>query len=232
MNNHKLKFLLSFVSVYSILTTIAQSAQITLKFDHLGPAISVAAGSPEAAAGFQIGENILATITIDDTTPDTDASNDGKFQDFGGSITLTGETSGASLLYSGGVDFELDSNDELEIDSADQTASSLSLQVIQGDIDIEVSGSFFTDHDDLSQVIKDLLSNPFPSIETGTATTQYWDGVSEQMGMEFGPTQGTILITKIGTNPVPEPSTYALFGFGVVSIALYQRRTKRYAVQN
>lgn len=101
------------------LTPVAQAGLIGFTFN-AGPVLYVEGGpvDPEVAAfqGFQLGESVLITFVIDDTTPDIDPiAQRGEFEDPAGTIILTGSISGTTIEMRQGVNIQLDSVMEFDL---------------------------------------------------------------------------------------------------------------------
>lgn len=198
----------------------AHATVVTLVIDNVGPVTEVDAGSPEATAGFQLGENIIAEITFDDATPDVEPSvGDGNFDDPNGFITLIGATSGASITYLGGLEIEVDDNEEFEFETLLVTPNATVTNIVGNDIDLDTSGTaFFTDPDNLAAVVADLLANPFPNASTDAAFTSFFDGTSTVTGMRFGAAPASVTVTQANDSVVPTPVPALLMGLGLLGL--------------
>lgn len=220
-----------------VLTALASSAVlgatsvhatvVTLQFDDVGTINTINPTSPEAAAGFLLNERLILQATFDDATVDSETNvGDGNFDDPNGFLKLIGVTSGASLIYTGGVEIEVDDDEEFEIESLAPNASATNTSIISGDIDLDTQGtSFFTNPDVLATVVADLLANPFPSVTLAEANTDFWLGSTTDLGMDFGPSSNPTIITAI--TAVPEPITPALIVLGLGALGITRRRRRR-----
>ncbi len=187
-----------------------QAAIISVQVDNIGSVTSITSGSPEEAAGFLVGEDIQLNFTFDDTTPDNNPDiGAASYQDPNGTLTLTGLTSGSTLSYFGGIDLELDDDQELEIDGIPADATPSITPALNGDIDLNTQGTpFFSDVDDLSSVFADLFANPFPNLSTSASNTAFWDGSASVTGMDIGPVPNPATFTNVTpAAAVPEPSS-------------------------
>jgi len=209
----------------------ANAGLVTLEAD-VGPITTLHGGSDEAVAGFLLGEEIRAAFTFDDATIDSRGQPDGgRFNDPTGTIRLTGKTSGATFLYLGGIEIEVDDEQELEWESLSTSDGYATLgqpNLISGDIDMDTKGtSFFSDPYTLTTVVSDLLASPFPNNipPIYDAKTAYWNGVTSVHGMTFGPVPTNVVFTSAGA--VPEPTTLAMFGFGAGVMGLVSIRRRR-----
>ena len=203
--------------------TSATAGTITLKFNDVGLITFLDPGSPEAAAGFLLGERLILEGTFNDATPDIEAaSGDGNFDDPLGFLRLTGKTSGATLFYGGGVEIEVDDDTEFEIESLVTDATSAIPNIIAGDIDLDTGGpSFFSNPDLLTNVVADLLASPFPNADVGAGLTKFWDGSSSRDGMTFGPAASLVTVTS---GVIPEPTSLAIFSIGALGLVATRRR--------
>lgn len=207
----------------------ASAGIISLQIDHAGPVTSIVASSPEQAAGFINGEDIRINFTFDDSVADLrPGTGTSKWQDPNATLTLTGLTSGASLAYLGGLDIEVDDDQEFELEGIPANATALTTPILGGDFDLNTLGtSFFTDPDDLSQIFADLLAAPFPNASINSASTSFWDGSGSVIGMEFGPAPASGTITGGYTGQAPIPAPLALLVPGLIGLALTQARRKK-----
>ena len=99
-------FGLVLLSLFGVAGT-ANAALVTLESD-VGAISLLNAGSDEDVAGFLLGEELRAAFTFDDATIDVHGTlGRGRFIDATGTIRLTGKTSGASILYGGGLYMEV-----------------------------------------------------------------------------------------------------------------------------
>lgn len=207
----------------------AGAAIISLQIDHAGPVTFIDASSPEQAAGFVNGEDIRINFTFDDSVADQrPGAGTSKWQDPNATLTLTGLTSGATLAYLGGLDIEVDDDEEFELEGIPTSATALITPILGGDFDLDTQGtSFFTDPDDLSQIFADLLAAPFPNASSNAADTRFWDGSTSVSGMEFGPAPASVTITSGDTGQVPIPAPLALLVPGLIGLALRRDAKKR-----
>ncbi len=187
-----------------------QAAIISVQVDNIGSVTDITSGSPEEAAGFLVGEDIQLNFTFDDTTPDNNSDiGAASYEDPNATLTLTGLTSGSTLSYFGGIDLELDDDQELEIDGLLSEATSSITPVFDGDIDFDTSGTpFFSDVDDLSSVFADLFANPFPNLSDNSSSSDFFDGIESVNGMTIGPVPNPATFTNVTpAASVPEPSS-------------------------
>ena len=215
--------------VFAFLGSEASAGIITLKAADVGPVFFIDPASPEAAAGFVVGETLRMVATFNDTTSDSDATiGVATYSDPNATLKLIGNTSGAMLPYFGGLEFKFDDNKNFEIDGLVPASAGVS-PVLQNDIDLDtlLGTAFFSDVDDLSAVLSDLASNPFPNNTTSIASTGFFDGSGSVDGMKFGPAPASV---QFSTQPIPEPSTLVLFAIGVLGIlGLGYRQRKKAA---
>lgn len=221
-------FKLSLVPVISLLFIPSNSNAAVLNIGPLnvGPVISIDPASPDAQAGFQIGEEISLSFTFDDSVADLrSAVGAARYEDPNGVITLTGSTSGAILNYFGGVELQFDDNQEFEIDSIPDNALAGNTRILEDDIDFDTRGlAFFSDVDNLSLSLSELNTNFFPNNSSNVAFTEYFDasvmsGDPEEQsieGMRFGP------VPSEPSASTPEPS--ALIGLAMFSSLLWFRK--------
>jgi len=224
----KLKlFFIAIASCIFLATFSAQATIITLQFDNVGPINSIDAGSPEAALGWMVGDTLRLQVTFDDATADTRAAvGNGFFEDPLGFMVLINQDKGTAITYNGGVEIEVDDDEEIEFEAVDNDATAINTPIIAGDIDFNTNGtSFFSDPDSLSAVTADLLANVFPNNSNNTANTRYWDGSSSVTGIGFGNASALVTVTQVGV-AIPEPSTYVLFALGIAALGAIRRRRK------
>jgi len=201
-----------------------------VQVDDVGAIFYLSGSGPEAAAGFEYGEHLQLDFTFDDATPDErDDTGKAQYFDYSSTVSLTGLTSGATLTYFGGIDLELDDDEELEIDSVLDVATAESPRIIFGDIDFDTKGTaLFTDVDDLPTVLSEL-NTVYDNNINEWASTYYWNGFSgRRTGMKFGPVPGspTFSSAPVDVEPVPVPgaAVLALLGLGTARAKLRRRR--------
>ncbi len=220
----------AFLASFSVQATI-----VTLQFDNVGTINSIDAGSPEAALGWMVGDTLILQATFDDATPDVKVAtaSSGKFQDPSGFLRLINSSNNTSVTYNGGLDIEVETDERLEFETlanfGDATATNS--PTVSNDIDFDTSGTpFFTNPDDLSTVVADLLLlNVFHNNNTtNISTTGYWNGLASVDGVDFGPSSPVeVAVTQVvDAAPIPEPSTYALFALGIGALGVMNRRRK------
>ncbi|MEO0854961.1 MAG: PEP-CTERM sorting domain-containing protein, partial [Cyanobacteria bacterium J06648_11] len=214
--------ILTVVMTGVIAAPAAEAAIVSVGSLNVGPVFFLDPLGPEATAGFLIGENVLLDFTFDDTTPDDDAAiGSAQYNDPNSVVTLTGETSGASVVYAPGIELEFDNNEELEIDDIGGDADAVNTPLLEGDIDFNTLGTpFFTDVDNLALSLFELNTIPFPNQTDDTATTTFFNGVNAVDGMRFGPVPA-----------VPEPSTT----LGAIALGggfLWKRRKRRSSIES
>ena len=192
-----------------LLPQVAHAATLSLQLDNVGTIHSISSNSPEAAAGFLLGEAVLLQFTFDDTIADTDAAADtGLFIDPNSSVTLVGATSGATQSYFGGLQLSVEDNNALEIVGIPTSATAIDSPVLSGEIELETTGAaFFSDGNNLAAVFADLLANPFPNNAFNIASTQFFNGGSSSLGIQFGAVSASAQFSLLPTNPDPEPPT-------------------------
>ena len=169
----------------------------------VGPITFLDPDSPETAAGFQLGENVLLDFTVDNSVADVEPNiGDGNFDDPNGIITLTGAISGATIDYAGGIEIEIDDDEEFEIESLISDATSTDSPILAGDIDFDTQGTpFFTDPDDLALSLSELQASSFNSQSTNDARTEFFNPSTgtDETGMRFGPVPADNLVSE----PIP-----------------------------
>lgn len=227
MKNNVLKSV--FAAAALSLSSSSFAGIIDISVDNVGSIQSIEGLSPEANAGFLVGESLSLRFTFDDTTvltPSTGvAPSVDSFIDSEAQLWLTGLTSGATLEYFSGLIIEVDSQHEFEIESIAMSASQEYSQIIGGDIDWDTLGTaVFSDITSISTVFSELLASPFNNQSTFTASTRFWLNGSSHYGMEFGhvPSVSTFSPTSIST--VSEPTTFAVFGLGLMALFLRKRK--------
>ena len=232
----KKKLLYSLNLIIVALLPTAKAVSISITADNVGPITFLDANGPETSAGFQLGESLRAIFTFDNGLSDLDpAPGSASFTDPNGTITLIGITSGASLNYVGGLNIELDDNEELELKSALFIATSLNSPTLKDDIDFDTQGSaFFSNPDSLAVVISDLDGAAFPNdVSSNIASTEYWNGNASVLGMEFGPVPSVpepvnFSVISTPSTSVPDTgSTAALFVSGLLGLAVIRRKLSK-----
>lgn len=203
----------------ALLTNTALAGVVSFTFE-AGPVTFVETGlvDPEVA-GFQdfvLGEAVLVTITVDDSTPDLDPdSQRGEFEDPTGTITLTGADSGASILMGEGVNIQLDSVFEFDVRNI-AFGPTLHTFELFDDIDYRAGVPLFSDPDSLVSSMAELTTlvdaqnrfiNPNFSLKSWAAV-----GVLDSFGpfvaLEFGPVlpaslPATLVLLMLGSVLIP-----------------------------
>jgi len=207
----------------AVLTPFAHAGLVGFTFN-AGPVTFVENGpvDPEIATfqGFQLGESVLISFTIDDTTADLDAATQrGEFEDPNGYITLIGGTSGTTIEMRQGVNIQLDSVFEFDLRNI-AVGPELHVFELFGDTDYLTSVPILSDPDNLATSIAELASLldadghfiiPNLSISsTGAVGTE--DSIGPFIALEFGPVAS-----------VPTPSAFLLLFLGLA--VLMRNRT-------
>ncbi|MEL6498175.1 MAG: hypothetical protein AAF937_11500 [Planctomycetota bacterium] len=174
-------------------------------------------GSPEAAAGFQVGEGVTMGFTFSSMVTDSSADPArGVYDDPSATYRLIGNTSGAVLDYAPGLRIFLVNDESVRIGSLVNPSDALNTPVLSrpGVWEKIPSNVIFSDVNDLTQVFADLFATTFDAPRNFEAETSYWDGSSPVLGMKmFGPPVGASF------SLIPSPSTVALLGLaGLVGV--------------
>lgn len=145
-------------------TTDAVRQETSLTFN-AGPVIFLSPDAPAEYSGFEIGEDILLTLTIDTTVPDQYSSSiSGRYEDALGTIRLVGANSGTTVDLLGGVDLEFDRVDEFDVDDVD-TIFTLGSTFLDDDTDLLATIGLVSDPDDLAQILMELQARIGPNFE-------------------------------------------------------------------
>ena len=219
----------------------APAAALTFSFN-AGPVIfkDDFPDTPEEIAAFDLGEDVLVTITIDPTAEDLDDDlGRGLFEDEFGDLKITGATTGAMIeMLDIGIGVEIDTAREIDFDTlflvSDLDPFGLS-DLAGSDIDIGFAGDVFSDPDTLATSLAEFtaLIGPDGNLltqNTATASTAlldfYLPGIGEGepggppvgsgdvfVGLEFGPVQS-----------VPAPAGLPLLMLGLGALVFASRR--------
>ncbi|MDJ0581586.1 hypothetical protein, partial [Crocosphaera sp.] len=180
---------------------------ITVRFSHRGEKFK---GLSLFYVLIALAIAIQLNFTFDDTTPDNDSAiGAADYEDPNATLTLTGLTSGSTLSYFGGLELQLDDDEELEIEGIPVDATASVTPILGGDIDFDTQGTpFFSDVDDLSSVFADLFASPFPNLSTFDSDTRFWNGIESVDGMVIGAVPNPATFTNVTpAAAVPEPSS-------------------------
>lgn len=196
--------------------------------------------TPQAIADFDVGEDVIVSITIDDTAPDLDdAAGRGLFEDETGDLKITGADTGAMIeMLDIGISVEIDSAREIDFDTlffvSELDPFGLS-DFPGGDIDVGFEEDVISDPDTLATSLTECASLiapngrlRLPNTATGsTALLDFYlpalgegepggppDGSGDVfLGLEFGPVQA-----------VPAPAALPLLLISLGAIAVASRR--------
>lgn len=227
MKNNVLKSV--FAAAALSISTSSFAGLIDISVDNVGSIQSIEDLSPEASAGFLVGESLSLRFTFNDATALTSSTgvvpSDDAFIDTNAQLWLTGLTSGATLEYFSGLIIEVDNQHEFEIESIATSATQEFTQIIGGDIDWDTLGTnVFSDITSISTVFSELLANPFNNQSTNTASTRFWLNGSSHYGMEFGHVPSVSNFSSTNISTVSEPTTFVVFGLGLMALFLRKRK--------
>ena len=213
-----------------LLPTTAFAAPIGFTFD-AGPVVFVETRpvDPEVAdfQGFQLGESVLISFTIDDATADIDPGDQrGEFEDPSGTITLTGGTSGTTLEMRQGVNIQLDSEFEFDLRNI-FVGPVLHVFELFDDTDFLSATPILSDPDDIATSIAELAAlldadNRFIVDNlafSSRAAVGTEDSEDAFVALAFGPVA-----------PVPSPPTALLIlcGLGFLSVPGFKNRLRQH----
>ena len=232
-----MKLKLAAAAVFAAFSTTASAATIGFGFN-AGPVTEIFDPNNSGAfAGFVVGEDLFVEFEIESTTADSKATaGSSSFFDPSGRITVTGLTTGTTLVMNPGVEIQFDDNTEFELDAGiiagDDTYNGYLLEF---DTDLVQLPQLVSDPDNLSLSIAELkaklVNDIFRGFTNGAdlkATINFFiagDGdMSPAAALEFGP-------VPTDPTPVPVPAAAPLFAAGLGLIALIRRRQRMAKVQ-
>ena len=228
-----MKLKLAAAAVFAAFSTTASAATIGFGFN-AGPVTEIFDPNNSGAfAGFVVGEDLFVEFEIESTTADSKATaGSSSFFDPSGRITVTGLTTGTTLVMNPGVEIQFDDNTEFELDSRtilpyDDTEDGYFLD---GDIDLVQLPQLVSDPDNLSLSITELEAKLVNDIFRGflngkdlQALIVFFiagDGKSfEEASLKFGP-------VPTDPTPVPAPAAAPLMLAGLGAIAMLRRRRR------
>ncbi|MEM9066181.1 MAG: GC-type dockerin domain-anchored protein [Planctomycetota bacterium] len=202
---------LSALVVSSVLLTTAatptEASVIELRASISREILFIDPNSPEASAGFQLGESVTVEFSFDTSITDTAPnSNSVLFDDPEATYRLIGDTSGAILEYSPGLRIRLFNDFAFKIQSIANPADASNPLVLAGAAvwQNNPTTTIFNDTSDLSRVFDDLLATTFDTADGIPCSTSYWDGSQPLLAMNMrGPLPGTRF--EPISNPGPTP---------------------------
>ena len=201
----------------------AHAAQIGFEFN-AGPITEINAFSSSAQAafnGFQVGEDILISFTIDEFAIDVNPGAGGDFEDATGALSVTGLTSGTTAVITGGTRIEFEDASKFEVDALTDPTDGFGLN----DTDLDLAGptGLISDPEDLKGSIDELEALLFQQTFSGitNATTlfgalEFYEGGVEVGEIVFGP-------VPTQPAPVPLPAGLVLLGGGLLGLGLARR---------
>jgi hypothetical protein len=152
---------------------------------------------------FQLGENLIFTITMDTAVADINgAVGAGRFQDVAGTMVATGSITGTTIVLSNGVEVEVNNLREMDFESSLSEPSLLNPLILDNDIDYTAPFDIFTDPDNLALSLNEFLRSSFANqASSSTGEIEFFSGGPNGfVGLEFGPAIAT-----------PVPATIWLF---------------------
>lgn len=210
----------SSVLTFHAAAPLSAAAIVEIRADASNQVVSIDPNSPEAAAGFQVGEAVTLEFTFDTSIQDSNgAAGRGLYNDPNATYRLIGNTSGATLEYSPGLRINLINEGALLIGSLANPADPANTPVLSRNIIWEnnPTTSIFSDVNDLSQVIADLLVASFDRQRNVPSETTFWDGNGFAVGMFMEAPPKFAAFTLI-----PSPGAAGLLG--LAGLVLVRRR--------
>ncbi|MEM1059177.1 MAG: PEP-CTERM sorting domain-containing protein [Verrucomicrobiota bacterium] len=211
------------LAAISFLFAVTGSAQVILVQADMGRVIGLETGSPEEAAGFQLGEDLIAVFSFDLSTPDTNTNPDfaAVYVDPNATLTLQGVSSNATLHYFSGLRLRITNDSDFVLGNRANPANATFSPSLSNAAEFFSTAPVFSDPEDLNTVFADLFAAPVTNRGNTIAGTTYWTGTGAEPGMEI-----RILINSQNQfAQVPEPTGGALLlAGGTVFLALRRRR--------
>lgn len=200
--------------------TSAHGNTIEVRADASREILLIDPGSPEAAAGFQVGEAVTMEFTFDTTVPDASTNPTlRRYDDPNATYRLIGGTSGATLAYAAGLRIEIREDFSFRLGSIVNPATAVDSPVLSRQIKVEERSvaPLFSDTGDLDLVFAQLFSTTFADPRPFDSETTYWDGSGPVLGMRMDGVPVNARFTLI-----PSPGVASMLG--VAGLAATRRR--------